>query len=80
MPELPEITAYVEGLGRILQGHKLERVRLRSPSLLRTVEPPLSAAAGRRVVGFRRLGKRVGWEMEGELFLVFHLMIGGRFH
>jgi formamidopyrimidine-DNA glycosylase len=80
MPELPEITAYVEGLGRTLQGRTLERIRLRSPSLLRTWEPPLSAAEGRRVSGFRRLGKRVCWEMEGDLFLVFHLMIGGRFH
>ncbi|HSW28562.1 MAG TPA: DNA-formamidopyrimidine glycosylase family protein [Longimicrobiales bacterium] len=80
MPELPEITAYVEGLRRVAQGRTLERIRLRSPSLLRTVEPPLSAAVGRRVVDFRRLGKRVCWEMEGDLLLVFHLMISGRFH
>jgi len=80
MPELPEITAYVEGLERTVRGHALERIRLRSPSLLRTWDPPLSAAEGRRVLGFRRLGKRVCWAMEGELFLVFHLMIGGRFH
>ncbi|NJD19853.1 MAG: formamidopyrimidine-DNA glycosylase [Gemmatimonadetes bacterium] len=80
MPELPEITAYLEGLERTVGGRTLERIRLRSPSLLRTWEPPLSAAEGRRVVGFRRLGKRVCWEMEGDLFLVFHLMISGRFH
>lgn len=80
MPELPEITAYVEGLRRTLGGRTLEGARLRSPSLLRTWDPPLSAAVGRRVLDFRRLGKRVCWEMEGELFLVFHLMISGRFH
>lgn len=80
MPELPEITAYLEGLGRTVGGRTLERIRLRSPSLLRTWQPPVSAAEGRRVLTFRRLGKRVCWEMEGDLFLVFHLMISGRFH
>jgi len=80
MPELPEITAYLEGLQRAVVGRPLERVRLRSPSLLRTWDPPLSSAEGRSVEGVRRLGKRVVWEMEGGLFLVFHLMISGRFH
>ncbi len=80
MPELPEITAYLEGLERTVVGRPLERVRLRSPSLLRTWDPPLSTAEGRRVVGVRRIGKRVVWEMEDTLFLVFHLMITGRFH
>ena len=79
MPELPEITAYVEGLERTILGRPLEKIRLRSPSLLRTWDPPLSSAEGRRVVGLRRLGKRVVWEMDEELFLVFHLMITGRF-
>jgi len=79
MPELPEITAYIEGLGRTILGHPLERVRLRSPSLVRTWDPPLSAAEGLRVEGLSRLGKRIVWEMEGDLFLVFHLMITGRF-
>lgn len=79
MPELPEITAYLEGLERTILGHRLERIRLRSPSLVRTWDPPLSAAEGLRVVGLERLGKRVVWAMEGELFLVFHLMITGRF-
>ena len=55
-------------------------MRLRSPSLLKSWDPPLSEAHGRRVVGFRRIGKRVVWEMEDDLFLVFHLMITGRFH
>lgn len=80
MPELPEITAYLEGLERVIVGRPLERVRLRSPSLLRTWDPPLSAAEGRSVVGVRRIGKRIVWEMEGDLFLVIHLMITGRFH
>ncbi len=80
MPELPEITAYLEGLERVVGGRVLERVRLRSPSLLRTWDPPLSEAEGRRVEGFRRIGKRVVWVLEDDLFLVFHLMITGRFH
>ncbi len=79
MPELPEITAYLEGLDRTIKGHALERIRLRSPSLVRTFDPPFSEAEGRRVTGLRRIGKRIVWEMEGEIFLVFHLMITGRF-
>ena len=79
MPELPEITAYIEGLERTILDETLEKVRVRSPSLLRTWDPPLSAAVGRRVIGLRRIGKRVVWQMEGGLFLVFHLMITGRF-
>ena len=79
MPELPEITAYIEGLERTIVDHRLEKIRVRSPSLLRTWDPPLSAAEGRRVTGLRRIGKRIVWEMEDDLFLVFHLMITGRF-
>lgn len=79
MPELPEITAYVEAFERTLVGERLDRIRVRSPSLLRTWDPPLSEAEGRRVVGIERIGKRVVWAMEDELFLVFHLMITGRF-
>jgi formamidopyrimidine-DNA glycosylase len=79
MPELPDITIYLEALAPRIVGQPLERARIVSPSLLRTVDPPLSAAEGRRVVGLRRLGKRIVWEMEGSLFLVFHLMIAGRF-
>jgi formamidopyrimidine-DNA glycosylase len=78
MPELPEITAYIEGLERTILGHPLERIRLRSPSLVRTWDPPLSAAEGLRVTALRRLGKRIVWVMEGDLYLVFHLMITGR--
>ena len=79
MPELPEINAYIEGLERVILGEPLERIRIRSPSLLRTWDPPLSAAEGMRVTGLRRIGKRVVWQMEDEVFLVFHLMISGRF-
>jgi len=79
MPELPDITIYLEALAPRIVGQPLERARIVSPSLLRTVDPPLSAAEGRRVVGLRRLGKRIVWEMEGKIFLVFHLMIAGRF-
>lgn len=79
MPELPEITAYVEGLERTIVGDPLEKIRVRSPSLLRTWDPPLSVAEGRKVEAIESLGKRVVWVMEGDLFLVFHLMITGRF-
>lgn len=79
MPELPEITAYLDGLERTIVGDPLQKIRLRSPSLLRTWDPPLSAAEGRTVIGLRRIGKRIVWELEDDLFLVFHLMITGRF-
>ncbi|HSG49402.1 MAG TPA: DNA-formamidopyrimidine glycosylase family protein [Longimicrobiales bacterium] len=80
MPELPEIVTYLHAFRSRIVGEPLEAVRLRSPSLLRTFQPPLSAVHGRRVTGLRRLGKRIVWELEGDLFLVFHLMVTGRFH
>ncbi len=80
MPELPEITTYVEAFERTILGEPLEGIRIRSPSLVRTWDPPISEAAGRRVVAVRRLGKRVVWGLEGDLFLVVHLMVTGRFH
>src|SRR2546426_2752740 len=79
MPELPDITIYLEALAPRIVGQPLEHARITSPSLLRTVDPPLAAAEGRKVVGLRRIGKRIVWEMEGDIFLVFHLMIAGRF-
>ena len=79
MPELPDILVYLEVLAPRTVGQPLERARIVSPSLLRTVDPPLSAAEGRKVVGLHRIGKRIVWEMDGQLFLVFHLMIAGRF-
>ena len=80
MPELPDVTVYVERLTARCVGQTLERVRVVGPSLLRSVDPPLSAAEGRRVIGMRRLGKRIVFALEEELFLIFHLMIAGRFH
>jgi formamidopyrimidine-DNA glycosylase len=78
VPELPDITIYLEALERRIVGRPLERVRILGPSLLKTVDPPIGEAQGRPVVGLRRLGKRIVWELEGDLFLVFHLMIAGR--
>lgn len=80
MPELPDVTVYVERLTELTQGRALRRVRLTSPFLLRTVEPPLSAVEGRTVGEVRRLGKRIVFALEGdgEVFLVLHLMIAGR--
>ena len=80
MPELPDIELYVEHLARRLSGRVLERVRVASPFLLRTVAPPLSSAEGRAVRGVRRLGKRVVLELEDGPFLTVHLMVAGRFH
>jgi formamidopyrimidine-DNA glycosylase len=80
MPELPEINTYVDALERRVLGRPLEAVRLRSPSLLRTYDPPLGAAEGRRVAGLRRLGKRIVLGLDEDLFLVIHLMIAGRLH
>ncbi len=80
MPELPDITIYLEALERLLVGERLARVHIRSPFVLRTFEPAVEEAVGRRVIGLRRVGKRIVWEFEEELFFVFHLMIAGRFH
>lgn len=80
MPELPDVEAYIAALRPRIVEEKLLGVRLGNPFLLRTVEPPLSAASGRTVVSVERLGKRIVLELDGDLFLVFHLMIAGRFH
>lgn len=79
MPELPDILLYLHALAPRIVGRRVERIRLATPFLLRSVEPPLAAAEGRRVTGLARLGKRVVFELEGELYLVVHLMIAGRF-
>lgn len=78
MPELPDIELYREALSSRVLGETLERVRVANPFLLRSVEPPLDAAHGREVVELRRLGKRLVVALDGELFLVLHLMIAGR--
>jgi formamidopyrimidine-DNA glycosylase len=80
MPELPDVVVYIEALERRIVGARLLRARLASPFLLRSVDPPLVEAHGRTVAGLRRLGKRIAVELDGELFLVIHLMIAGRLH
>ena len=80
MPELPDITAYIDALKTRIVGHPLQRVRVASPFLLRTAQPPLADAEGRTVEGLRRIGKRIAIGLNGELWLVLHLMIAGRLH
>jgi formamidopyrimidine-DNA glycosylase len=80
MPELPDISAYIVALEARVVGQRLERVRLGSPFLLRTVEPPLAIAEGRVVEKLRRIGKRIAIGLEGDVWLVLHLMIAGRLH
>src|SRR5262245_57941940 len=79
MPELPDVTVYVESLERLVKGATLEHIRLASPFVLRSVDPPPSELEGKRVVGIERLGKRIVIELEAELFAVINLMIAGRF-
>jgi formamidopyrimidine-DNA glycosylase len=80
MPELPDITVYIEALRERILGAKLESTRITHPFLLRTFEPPLSSLYGRRVVDLRRVGKRVAIGFEGDQWLMLHLMIAGRLH
>jgi formamidopyrimidine-DNA glycosylase len=80
MPELPDIAAYITALEARILGKPLERVRLASIFLLRTADPPLSSIEGRKVVAMRRIGKRIAIGVEGDLWLVLHLMIAGRLH
>ena len=78
MPELPDVVVYVEALARHVVGRRLERLRLLSPFVLRSVAPPLDAIVGQTVRGVRRLGKRIVLVFDDDLFLVLHLMIAGR--
>jgi formamidopyrimidine-DNA glycosylase len=80
MPELPDIAAYITALEARVLEQKLERVRLGTPFLLRSVDPPLSSLEGRTVKQLRRIGKRIAFGVEGDLWLVLHLMIAGRLH
>jgi formamidopyrimidine-DNA glycosylase len=80
MPELPDITAYISALEPRIIAQPIERVRLASPFLLRTVQPPISDVEGRLVRVLRRIGKRIAIGVEGELWVVLHLMIAGRLH
>jgi formamidopyrimidine-DNA glycosylase len=79
VPELPDITVYIDALERRVLGHTLAHVQIVSPFVLRSVDPPLADAGGKRVTAVRRLGKRIVIALEGDLFLVIHLMIAGRF-
>jgi formamidopyrimidine-DNA glycosylase len=80
MPEYPDLTVYLRALAPRVVGQPLEAIRVRGPALLRTAEPPLGAAAGKHVLGLRRLGKRLVLVLEDDLFLVLHLMVAGRLH
>jgi formamidopyrimidine-DNA glycosylase len=78
MPELPDVTVYIEALESRVRGRRLERVKLLNPFILRTAVPPISQAEGKRVTAIRRVGKRIVLELEGPLYVVLHLMIAGR--
>jgi len=80
MPELPDISAYITALEPRILGQPLQQVRVTGPSLLRTADPPLSSVNGRTVQAIRRIGKRIAIGVEGDLWLVLHLMIAGRLH
>ncbi len=80
MPELPDISAYLDALETRIVGRPMERIRLASPFLLRTAQPPLASVEGRVVRGLRRIGKRIAIGVDGNVWLVLHLMIAGRLH
>jgi formamidopyrimidine-DNA glycosylase len=80
VPEYPDLSVYLRALSARVLGQPLEAIRVRGPSLVRTADPPLREAAGRKVVVLRRVGKRIVFALEGDLFLVLHLMIAGRLH
>jgi formamidopyrimidine-DNA glycosylase len=80
MPELPDVVVYVQSLDRLLAGQTIDDVVVRSPSVLKTFEPSIDSIRGLRIERFSRCGKRVVWHLQDGLFLVFHLMIAGRFH
>ena len=79
MPELPEILLYLHALEARVLGQKIERLRIASPSLLKTVDPPVSIVEGKTVLGLRRLGKRIVFDLDDDVHIVIHLMIAGRF-
>lgn len=79
MPELPDIELYLHALRSRIVGHTLEKIRLASPFLVRSFNPPIDHANGKKVLSLRRLGKRLVWQLEGDLFLIIHLMIAARF-
>ncbi|HWF04582.1 MAG TPA: DNA-formamidopyrimidine glycosylase family protein [Candidatus Angelobacter sp.] len=80
MPELPDIVVYMEALEQRVLGHTLENFDVRGPSLLRTADPSIQSIQGRKITGLRRIGKRIAFGFDNDLWLVFHLMIAGRLH
>lgn len=80
MPELPDVTVYIEALSERVLDQPIQRIRVASPFIVRSFDPPIREAEGKTVVRLRRLGKRIVFELEDDLFLVVHLMIAGRFH
>jgi formamidopyrimidine-DNA glycosylase len=80
MPELPDLSAYLESLDRLVRNQRLVSVKLFNPFLLRTAVPPIAAVEGKKVLGLSRIGKRIVFALEGDLYLVLHLMIAGRLH
>src|SRR5215472_18779571 len=80
MPELPDVVTYIRALEPLIIGQTLQRVRLASAFLLRTAQPPIASVEGRIVRELRRIGKRIAIGLEGDLWLVLHLMIAGRLH
>jgi formamidopyrimidine-DNA glycosylase len=79
MPELPDITVYIEAIEQRIVGHTLDKIRITNPFLVRSVDPPVTDAEGKRVTGVRRVGKRIALGFDGDLWIVIHLMIAGRF-
>lgn len=80
MPELPDVEIYLEALERFIGGRTIEKIQVRSPFLVRTFDPDIETIIGRIVQSFERIGKRIVWSLSGDVHLVFHLMIAGRFH
>jgi formamidopyrimidine-DNA glycosylase len=80
MPELPDVTVYIDALEERVLNQPIQKIRIGSPFVLRSFDPPISNAEGKRVLALRRLGKRIVFELQNELFLIVHLMIAGRFH
>ena len=80
MPELPDVTVYIDALAERVLNQTIQRVRIGSPFVVRTFDPPIKEIAGKKILGFRRMGKRIVFELEDGLFLILHLMIAGRLH
>jgi formamidopyrimidine-DNA glycosylase len=80
MPEFPDVTVYIEALSERVLDQPIQKIRIGSPFVVRSFDPPIGAAEAKKVLALRRLGKRIVFELEDDLFLIVHLMIAGRFH